>query len=1129
MPILIRTGPDPFTEASLKGGLVLALSDVYFNLRNEIERYTRQETAGRSFLVSGHRGAGKTTVVLAAVQGAIEEFQKGDQPLRPLFVRIHGPDLFPDVSSQISGNNPAAPLPPVAISSTLGEAAAKATGNAPEEADAAKETKDVATEGSPAEVVLKQVTIALYRAAAEEFSRSYRTRVEAILYPAAFSVPKTLGPAGAFAGGYASELFELAAQLRVELDGAPSVGRLRFFWSRLQRLRSGVLFGRPTNPDQGMQELLALSSAAQAYKVVSGKWKESQTSKESESAKSSLAIQISQSIKDLLHPALGVATGGVVGFVLRGNPAVALASAVLSGLVVTVALNYSASFSDERSEDREVTFLPDRTIGSLDRMLPLLVDRFRRAGLAPVFVVDELDKIDDLEVRMGGLVRQLKHFVTERALFCFLTDRDYIEYLAQQAVKNPYPREYTYFSDRLLVFYRPEQLHAYLSQSLVHEPPADATRAATEAVDLEVLPYVLLHRSCLHAIDLQREMRHLRNESGHVALEPGAVSSTPRYQIDLFIQLAVESVLDQQQVQARLFQDPEFAQIIFDALYYASRQWSTGRTDLKIEIDPFKAYLRSRMRLQPEDPFPLSDTDTIYLHAIALQVVEYLRHPNQLVSVCQKKREIPQSVLEAVPENPILLPGLAAGALSWRHDVFGRSLQPPDVQAALARIEDYQAQIDLIVAGLQQVGGKALNLTVLSAEFRILSTSPSWEFVSGALERLTGAAKSGKTYEDIERDLYAVRNFILQAERDRQTLTLAIACGTLVGSILATNQPNSRGRLIDGLSVLSRSLSLQQATSAETRERIAKAWESWSGSSELNGEIKRVSSSWGDWKNSIQSLTGQLGSLGADAKLLDKAERSSWERWRRRVTGSATSEEINISIDDLALAARGRGPVHTLGDDLSKITIRKWTDLFLEATRPGMVPQALGNFALTKLGWTGDVKEHSPESGIDGVLLVVADSGSLCEGWIPSSRHFCVAVRRSELNQLLQTLADRVKTLGINFAFIEILGDPAELASALTTEPNEILGADLRPIVTPKPPPEPWWLRRVPIRLRFLRMVKVNLRRSAENWFRYIIPLPPYELGVDRYSYVIAPESLDDAIRKVEELRPISSGRITAR
>ena len=71
MAIKINDSPEPLSEASLvKRGPsstpLLVESSASRVLRQELERYCKGLINGRSFLIAGHRGAGKTTLVAKA-------------------------------------------------------------------------------------------------------------------------------------------------------------------------------------------------------------------------------------------------------------------------------------------------------------------------------------------------------------------------------------------------------------------------------------------------------------------------------------------------------------------------------------------------------------------------------------------------------------------------------------------------------------------------------------------------------------------------------------------------------------------------------------------------------------------------------------------------------------------------------------------------------------------------------------------------------------------------------------------------------------------------------------------------------------------------------------------------------
>ena len=637
MPIRVKSVVDPLTGASERepSRRIFARSDVFDRLCADMMRYALQEISGRSFLISGHRGAGKTTVVYSAVESVRRELENSRVPIRPLLVRLHGPDLLP-TEEQVSRAGESV------VSTPAGQ-----TGNSAElPAAPATRERDPVSAGTYPEIVLKQVAVSLYRAAAEEFSKSIHRRVI---------------ESAALPRREREELMELAAGLRVELDAAPDLARLRAFWNRAGRLGTGVLFSKvlfgsdESTLDRGLLELTALSSAAQAYRVISGKTTETETTTDEAKRSNSWTLAASAAAKELQRPFLSL-LGGVLAGAVMWDPKNPL-RAVVAGLLAQIAVSFSLSFTGTRSRDntrkRDVVFLPDRTISSLDRMIPVLVERFRRAGLAPVFVVDELDKIESPRERIGILADHLKHFVTERAFFCFLTDRSYLEAIEREAAAKAYPREHTYFSDRLLVHYRPAELREYIAQVFEQRTGGDPVLMQAEADDLKVLPWILAHRSKSHAFDLQREIARMTGPGGAFNREPGAVLTVPKYSYDLLIQVAAEFVLSGASLDARMLDDTHFAQLALDAVYYASRMWQRGGPKLDLSKAAFQNYLRDRTGFAegspsavarprqavwskrraaaPQTEEPVSAEDFLLLHGAAREVAGYLADPARLI------------------------------------------------------------------------------------------------------------------------------------------------------------------------------------------------------------------------------------------------------------------------------------------------------------------------------------------------------------------------------------------------------------------------------------------------------------------------------------------------------------------
>src|SRR5437762_10337814 len=103
MPITIIERPEVLTNASRLSSdpPLLIRSNAVGLLTHELRRYCKREISGRSFLIAGHRGAGKTTLVLNACQEIVKESVDGRFPLRPLLVMLQGPNLLPNEEDEL--------------------------------------------------------------------------------------------------------------------------------------------------------------------------------------------------------------------------------------------------------------------------------------------------------------------------------------------------------------------------------------------------------------------------------------------------------------------------------------------------------------------------------------------------------------------------------------------------------------------------------------------------------------------------------------------------------------------------------------------------------------------------------------------------------------------------------------------------------------------------------------------------------------------------------------------------------------------------------------------------------------------------------------------------------------------
>lgn len=470
MPLRILESPEPLSENSFSIARdarepILIGSDAARLLANELRQYCAGEITGRSFLIAGHRGSGKTTLVAKAFLEIWKESERGTGIRRPLLVALNGPSLFSMPQSagapaQDSGAGTAVVAP---------RAASTAEKDTPEQEDAVSATAAQRPVKTEVQRVLEQIILALHRATAREFSDRFRSRAR--------ELAEQPGE---------QELAELAAQFDADLMECPEGERLRSYFARVtgtdagKTLSSGVL-GRNGVGSASMQaaaELLALSSISDAYKRISGEY--ARTDKTTSELVRTLETQLGQNTasKEYLTAILPLITGGVAGVgahAAGSGGLTATVSGVLAAFAAVVILNYTSKRTTSRS--RAESFIFDLSLATLDRAIPVLIRRLWHAGLAPIFVVDELDKVDDLEARMAQVVHHLKKLVAESAFFCFLTDREYFEAMLRESSNRAYPKEYTYYSRRVFSVLQAHDFADYLKR-LIPDPAATATARA---------------------------------------------------------------------------------------------------------------------------------------------------------------------------------------------------------------------------------------------------------------------------------------------------------------------------------------------------------------------------------------------------------------------------------------------------------------------------------------------------------------------------------------------------------------------------------------------------------------------------------------------------------------------------
>ena len=805
-----------------------AESPAYHTLFRELRNYLNGEIPGRSFLVSGHRGAGKTSMVLRAIEdlydAAADEDPFDDIGQRPLLIRLHGPSLLAAVKTAKDS------------SSSVGNAAAQ---------------NGESIQDSAMADVLSQIMISIYRALSAEVVRCFRRFVQR----------------REFAAGHVGDAVETAGQLSLELDNAPPPNVLREYWRRAGALSQGIFWLDRRDLHQPMRELVAVATAAQAYRVVSGAVTYSEGGKDEATQERNTESAWTLAGKDIADKALGFLAGGLVGgaywFGHREQVIATAAVGLATAFVSSWTFKYTSKRGKKQTATQEYTFIRKSDVSTLDRELPVVIERIREAGLAPVFMVDELDKVDGLAEAMADLIKRLKHIVADRSFFCFLTDRDYFELLQQKSRRLPYPQEHTYYSQRLFILYRPENLHAYLEQILVSPDSRQAgsrVRKDTSGEPDEIvifrnlLSYLVMHRAMLHVFDLQRELSKVCDEAGIVTIRLSELFSHYGYRFHIMMQLAVELLLSEDEMRDRLNQDPHFGQLAYDALYFISRQWAEGKNALDLSEEDINAYLAGRIdpdwaeaQWNPEGELPIrnahdviaetiNETDHAFLIGSIKRMASLLTAPNNFARMLAESRILGKSeriLLDLIPGPDRLLLSETAGTLVWQHDYFGRPLITEEKELETRTTTELAKETLALADSLQSISTLLQEVTNREIDFRdltlfgLLSRSPDWHEVELAAGRLRKATEEGASYDSREMvaDENLVREFVSML-RERGPMVLAAL--TLAGELYKRAELKGGNRfsfglraIVVGLQVLKREV---HEVSSQLRGLLNSVW-----------------------------------------------------------------------------------------------------------------------------------------------------------------------------------------------------------------------------------------------------------------------------------------------------------------
>lgn len=632
MPIWLIEPPvyrEPLGEWPLPPEPRLMHSKDAGRLRADIARYVRGLVRGRSYLIAGHRGVGKTSLSVHAVESIATEILSRsvrlpddlpDGPLqRPLLVKLEGPSMLEKQQIPPPPGPPApsrpVPAPPSADRLAAGLAAQDGTGGDP--------VDGTVTAGAHAALV--QITIGLYRALAGEAAMGYRAHALHLR------------------GRPPRDHSERAAQLALDLDSGADISRLRGYWSGLGRLARGVFWPVAADEaceahgmhDQGEREIIALATAAQAFQVCTGRISSTTLSRDALDRIQTTELRGSSDLREAISRLATLGIGALTGVSILGTTDAHPGVAITGGLAVWLFGTLSLSWSDIRTltsnKSIDYSFIRDFSLATLGRDLPVVISRIREAGLVPVFIIDELDKVEHASDALGDLVGKIKHLIADYGFFCFLVNRDCYELIETRIRSLSYPSEHTLFSERLLLRPDPDYMRAYLL-GLIEYDEAEVLAGQARAT----FALVAMHETRLNLTDLTRYLGRYSRGPGELLGEVGELTSQ-RKSILATVQLAIEQLLKSPLLAGHMAEDPIFAQLALDTLYYPSRQWKQGVLALKSGRDDLRDHLVERMRQElskpvaeasgaspGDNPFPLTDDELNRLHKALIELLRLL-------------------------------------------------------------------------------------------------------------------------------------------------------------------------------------------------------------------------------------------------------------------------------------------------------------------------------------------------------------------------------------------------------------------------------------------------------------------------------------------------------------------------
>ncbi len=477
--------------------------------------------------------------------------------------------------------------------------------------------------------------------------------------------------------------------------------------------------------------------------------------------------------------------------------------------------------------------------------------------------------------------------------------------------ESAHGRNFSYFSHRVFVAFQPVDLHDYLSRLIeivpTGSPAASPATDSLDEIDAELIRWVLLHRSQLNVLALNRLVEALRGKDDLMMLPSGGALRTDEgYRIDMTLQFAIELELGNPRFAAWVEKRPRLQQPMIDAAYYVSRRWLEqdragkvlGETRAAgfdtIDLGPggrdaFRAYLLHRMNLREDDvvtraaevreqralrdAMALTEQELSILYSVAVGVALTMAFTTDIGALrlrwneCVKQSRAgamstpTQSLFDALwlgPTKSLLYPADDVPdrlVFKWRYLPSGEAAPPPSLQSLVDDVDeedrdlDYFADLDRLVreaTPFVHIGEQ--HILAMLARCRILPATPAWESVASARTNINHARDKVGNPETLRRDVTTLREYrdMIRSAPAARAVQATLLVSTFLANAVLQAEPFP---LDKAMGALSDGLQLSDASLPEAARRLVDLWSELTASGiAAQGElVKPIAFNPGEW------------------------------------------------------------------------------------------------------------------------------------------------------------------------------------------------------------------------------------------------------------------------------------------